>query len=161
MRRLLSFFLLLPFLLSLPSCQKGDAAITPIGAAAERVQSVLGGKSAFVEADADFIETNLGAPSYLAEGGVFFSESEKNREFGLFRLNDRTHAEEFKESVRRYLAGEYEALRSLSALYPAEELEERLSLYRDATVGSEGMLVYYFVMSKPDKDKAIEALTMR
>ena len=67
----------------------------------------------------------------------------------------------FKESLRDYLRNEQEALSSLAELYPAEELEERLALYENATVGSEGMLVYYFVLDKKETQKALEALTGR
>ena len=41
------------------------------------------------------------------------------------------------------------------------ELAERLALYENATVGSEGMLVYYFVLDKKETDRALEALSGR
>ena len=44
---------------------------------------------------------------------------------------------------------------------PAEELETRLSRYQNALVGSEGMLVYYFVLDQKDTKKAFTALTGR
>ena len=99
--------------------------------------------------------------SYLEESTVCFGAEGKSREFGVFRLSDRSKASEFKQSLRSYLQAEKEALSTLAELYPVEELAERLALYENATVGSEGMLVYYFVLDKKETDKALQALTGR
>ena len=127
----------------------------------QRVQNELGGADAFIAADTDFALENIGNPNYLSESAVCFGADNETKEIGIFRLNDRTKAEQLKQSIHAYLQNEREALLSLSALYPSEELEERLSLYQNATVGSEGMLVYYLVLNPSDTKKALTALTGR
>ena len=126
-----------------------------------RIQSAISSVSDFVMADEEFTADHIGSPSYLQESAVCFGAEGKTREFGIFRLSDRSKASEFKQSLRSYLQAEKEALSALAELYPAEELEERLALYENATVGSEGMLVYYFVLDKKETDKALQALTGR
>ncbi len=153
--------LLLSVILLLPSCQRADAATDSLTNAVKRIQSALVKGEDFTTADEDFIADNLGSPAYLEEGTVCFDTGTNAREFGVFRLKDRTKANEFKEAVRTYLQNESEALASLAELYPAEELEARLALYQNATVGNEGMLVFYFVLDKKETAKAMEALTGR
>ena len=153
--------LLLAMLLLLPSCKRAAAMEQTLSATVTRIQNAIADDKDFILADADFTADNIGSPAYLAESAVCFGTKEKSREFGVFRLSDRTKAAEFKESLRDYLQNEREALSSLADLYPAEELEERLWLYENATVGSEGMLVYYFVLDKKETEKALEALTGR
>lgn len=152
---------LLALLLLLPSCNRASAIEESLSAAVKRIQNAIADDKDFILADEDFTADNIGTPAYLAESAVCFGTEGKSREFGVFRLSDRTKAGEFKESLRDYLKNEREALSSLADLYPAEELEERLELYENATVGSEGMLVYYFVLDKKETQKALEALTGR
>lgn len=160
MRRVAVF--LLALLLLLPSCHSASAVeIGEIEHALLRVQNALGGKDRFIVADSDFAETNLGNPEYLKEGVICFGDDDETREIGIFRLEDRRKAAEFKQTLRDYLQSEAQALSSLAALYPAEELEARLKLYENASVGSEGMLVWYFVLDDTDKEKALGALTGR
>ena len=160
MRRV-TLFLLTLFLL-FPSCQRASAVNNgSLADALLRVQNVLGGAQNFVTTDEDFTQTNFGTPAYLDEGVVCFGEGEKTQEIGIFLLRDRSKAKEFKGLLQQYLQREAEALSSLAALYPAEELEKRLSLYENATVGSEGMLVWYFVLEGADTQKALDALTGR
>ncbi len=155
------FVFILALLALLPSCNRATAMEQTLSEAVTRIQNALADDKDFILADEDFTTDNIGAPAYLEESAVCFGVEGKSREFGVFRLSDRTKANEFKASLRAYLQNEREALSSLADLYPAEELEERLSLYENATVGSEGMLVYYFVMDKKDTDKALQALTGR
>lgn len=152
---------LLSLALLLPSCHRTEAAVGSLDILATRVQNAVSSKEDFVIADADFTSDHFGEPSFLQESIVALGNGEKTREFGLFRLKDRTKAAQLKASVQEYLKNEQEALLSLSALYPTEELQTRLSLYQNATVGSEGMLVYYFVLDKKETELAIEALTGR
>ena len=156
-----SLLILLALILLLSSCNRVVAEEVALEEQMRHICNALGGEEHFMAADADFCSTNLGASDYLAEARVSFGNGGKTREIGLFRLNDRRHAKELMQSLRGYLDGEWEALTSLSALYPAKELEERLSLYKNATVGSEGMLVYYFVLDDADTQKALMALTGR
>ena len=151
----------LAILLLFSSCARADALEQTLSVAVKRIQNAIADDKDFILADADFTADNIGTPAYLEEGAVCFGAEGKTREFGVFRLSDRTKANEFKERLRTYLQNEREALSSLADLYPAEELEQRLSLYENATVGSEGMLVYYFVLDKKETAKALEALTGR
>lgn len=153
--------ILLSLLLLLPSCNRAAALEQTLSQAVKRIQNAIADDKDFILADADFTADNIGSPAYLEEGAVCFGAEGKTREFGVFRLSDRTKAAEFKESLRTYLQNERKALASLADLYPAEELEERLALYENATVGSEGMLVYYFVLDEKETAKALEALTGR
>ena len=153
--------LFLALLLLFSGCARAEAAKQTLSAAVSRIQNAISNVGDFVTAEEDFTADHIGSPAYLEEGVVCFGAEGKTREFGLFRLTDRTKAAEFKESLRTYLQNEREALSSLAELYPAEEIEERLALYENATVGSEGMLVYYFVLDKKETQKALEALTGR
>ena len=156
---LLCFLVLFLFF---PSCHR--AAASEAGELSEvllRVQNALGGKELFITADSDFVETNLGNPDYLEDAVVCLGENGEAREFGVFHLRDRRKASELKETLRGYLKSEAEMLSSLASLYPAEELETRLALYNNATVGGEGMLVWYFVLNDSDTEKALGALTKR
>ena len=159
MKKILLF--LCAALLLFPACKREIAVNGALSDTVLRIQNAIESEEAFVLADTDFTADNLGYPPYLEEAQVCFGTGEKTREFGIFRLTDRSKAAEFKQSVESYLKTEREALHALSDLYPAEELEERLSLYDNATVGSEGMLVYYFVLDKKETQKALEALTGR
>ncbi len=153
--------LLLALVLLFAACTRAEALEGSLSAAISRIQNAISGAKDFVTADEDFTADHIGSPDYLEEGVVCFGTEGKTREFGVFRLTDRTKAAEFKESLRTYLKNEREALSSIAELYPAEEIEERLALYENATVGSEGMLVYYFVLDKKETDRALAALTGR
>lgn len=159
MKKRCLFLLALVFLFS--SCARAEALDSSLSSAISRIQNAISTTKDFVVADEDFTADHIGSPDYLEEGAVCFGTEGKTREFGIFRLTDRTKAAEFKDALRTYLKNEREALSSLAELYPAEEIEERLSLYENATVGSEGMLVYYFVLDPKETDKALEALSGR
>ena len=153
--------LLLAFLLLFSACARAEALEGTLSAVISRIQNAISDTADFVMAEQDFTADHIGSPAYLEESAVCFGAEGKTREFGIFRLTDRTKAAEFKDALRTYLKNERDALFSLAELYPAEEIEERLALYENATVGSEGMLVYYFVLDKKETDKALEALTGR
>ena len=153
--------LILAALLIFTACSRAEALDGTLSAIVSRVQNAISKAADFVTADEDFTADHIGSPSSLEEGVVCFGADGKTREFGVFQLTDRSKAAEFKESLRSYLKSEKEALSSLAELYPAEEIEVRLSLYENATVGSEGMLVYYFVLDEKETAKALQALTGR
>ena len=148
-------------LLLFSACSRAQGLEDTLSSLVSRVQNAISKATDFVTAEEDFTADHIGTPDYLDEGVICFGADGKTREFGVFRLTDRTKAAEFKESLRAYLRNEQEALSSLAELYPAEEIEERLALYENATVGSEGMLVYYFVLDEKETDKALQALTGR
>ena len=152
---------LLVFFLLFASCTQVQSVGQSLSSTVKRIQSAISSVGDFITADEEFIADHIGAPSYLEESALCFGAEGKSREFGVFRLSDRSKASEFKQSLRSYLQAEKEALSTLAELYPAEELAERLALYENATVGSEGMLVYYFVLDKKETDKALQALTGR
>ena len=152
---------LLAFFLLFASCTQVQGVGQSLSSTVKRIQSAISSVGDFIMADEEFIADHIGAPSYLEESALCFGAEGKAREFGVFRLSDRSKASEFKQSLRSYLQAEKEALSTLAELYPAEELAERLALYENATVGSEGMLVYYFVLDKKETDKALQALTGR
>lgn len=153
--------LLIAFLLLFSACSRAEALSGTLDAAILRVQNAISSTAEFVMADEDFTADHIGTPEFLEEGAVCFGAEGKTREFGVFRLTDRTKAAEFKRRLRAYLEKEKEAISSLAELYPADELAERLALYENATVGSEGMLVYYFVLDQKETERALEALTGR
>ena len=153
--------LLLALTLLFPACNRTSAMEQALTDTVLRIQNAIADEKDFIAADTDFTADNIGTPAYLEESAVCFGAEGKMREFGIFRLSDRTKATEFKEHLRAYLKNEREALSSLAELYPAEELAERISLYENATVGNEGMLVYYFILDEKETQKALQSLTGR
>jgi hypothetical protein len=158
MKKITAIWLLL---LLLAGCQRTSAADIPLSDAMHRVQGALGGAAGFTLADEDFAALNFGEIEGVEAAMICFDSGNDTREIGVFRLNDRRLAGKAKEKIEKYLKTEENALASLAHLYPAEELERRLSLYKNATVGSEGMLLYYFVLEPKDAQKALAALTGR
>lgn len=155
MKRLAIFIVALLFLFV--SCQNKETKIESLSGEAERVMAALGGKERFIVADEDFVISNFetagesfGATVCLLREGV--------GEFGLFLLPDAKSAANFLVLVQKYLANEGDAIRSLAALYPAEELEKRLATYDKALVGKKGTLVYYFALPEEEAEIAIAAL---
>ena len=146
-------------LLLLTSCSRTESPAGSLSQMIERIQNAISSTEDFVMADEDFTADHIGSPTYLEESAICFAAEGKTREFGVFRLADNSQASEYKQIIRAYLQNEREALSSLAELYPAEEIEERLALYDNATVGSEGMLVYYFVLDKAETQRALAALT--
>ena len=152
---------LLAIFLFLPACHRAEAANSSLEVLSTRILNAVSDKEAFVAADEDFLSDNFGSFDYIEDSNIFLDSDNATREFGIFRITDRRKATEFKQAVQEYLSNEQKALESLAALYPTQELESRLSLYQNATVGNEGMLVYYLVLNKEETRKAIEALTGR
>lgn len=103
----------------------------------------ISGANDFTVADPDFIETNFGAPDYLVKARVYISKANDGRELGFFELADAKHQGDMLARIRDYLESEELSVRSLAALYPADDLQVRLSRFEKATVGAADTLVYY------------------
>ncbi len=129
---------------------------TSVLSGVERVESVLGGKERFSMADEAFVGTNFDLDT-LGDYVVLFESDGGYGEVGLFTVKEGDTAS-FERAVRDYLSREEEAIRSLAALYPAEELQARLACYEEALVGREGTLVYYFALPREQAQRAKTAL---
>ena len=135
---------LLAFLLLFCACSREATDITP-EKAAETVLSEYGENTAFVRAEEDFLTTNFGARDYVRESAVYFSENGDGSEFGFFRLSDEQYSDEMIAAIQSYIKSERQSVESLAALYPADDLTNRLDRFDNATVGHMGDLVYYFI----------------
>ena len=107
-------------------------------------------------ADEDFIHTNFRSNG-LVEGMVLF-ENDGLGEWGVFQLKERGMVSAWHEMIERYLHTEREAVAALARLYPAEELEMRLSLYDNAVIDSQGNTVFYLILTEAQKHQALAAL---
>lgn len=136
--------LILPFVCVLLCSCTGQNREFDIQAAAQRTMESYE-PNAFVRADSDFVSTNFGTPEYLEEAAVYYTRNGDGTEFGFFRLSNMKYTADMEEKIRDYLKSEREAVASLAALYPAEELSTRLSRFDGATVGTAGNTVYYFL----------------
>ena len=137
MKRL--FLLSAALLLALSACNAKASA-----PAKKSAQELLAQDTAdYFVADEDFVATNFGCHDYLVSAKVYLSKSGDGREFGFFELTDREYSVQMQQIIKDYLASEEQSIRSLAALYPADELQARLARFAKATVASEGVLVYY------------------
>lgn len=154
MKQLVTVFLLL---LLLCSCQKGqpDANVADV---AGRVLDVCGDTPSFLAADPDFVTTNFGEADFVEDAAIYMSEDFDGTEFGIFRLTDTKHEKEMLSLIRAYIQSEREAVESLAALYPAEELSARLARFDNAVVGTSNGVVYYLLMDAPLLERAKSAL---
>ncbi|MBQ8356782.1 MAG: DUF4358 domain-containing protein [Clostridia bacterium] len=137
-------FLLIALLLLLPSCGRRADELS-LAKATDMVLTEYGDNASFVRADGDFITTNFGNREDVAESAVYFSESGDGTEFGFFRMSDAAHCGDMESDVRAYIASERQSVESLAALYPADDLNARLKRFDNATVGTVGNIVYYFI----------------
>lgn len=135
---------LLALLLLFSGCSREKMDMTP-EKAAEMVLSEYGANTQFTQADTDFLTTNFGSHDYVREAAVYFSENGDGSEFGFFRLSDEAYSEEMISTVQAYIDSERQSVESLAALYPADDLSNRLRRFDNATVGHMGDLVYYFI----------------
>ncbi len=123
---------------------------------AVQIQDVLGGKERFDVADEDFVATSF-EDRVFEESAVYFVRDGFG-EFGAFLLPSAAEAAAFEGTVRTYLAREAEAIRSLAALYPAEELEARLACFEGASILRRGAAVYYFALPREDISLAMRVV---
>ncbi len=101
--------------------------------------------NAFVRADDDFIETNFNTPDYVEEAAVYYTQNGDGTEFGFFRLSDAKYSADMEKIIKTYIQSERESVEALAALYPAEELNERLARFDGATVNTLGLTTYYVI----------------
>lgn len=148
------FILILPLLLLLVSCQTQaktpDCSLlsTQIGIALPHGENLQAADDDYLESTFDFIGKTQGHVLLLdtKDGGT--------REIGIFQLEEAGDVKEADQKIREYLANEQEALRSLQALYPTDELNERLWRYQHATIVSHGQYIAYFVLSREEAQLA-------
>ncbi len=151
-------FLVLIISLLLVGCRgKVADGKSEIASDVTEIQEVLGGKERFDAADEDFVATSFEDRAF-EERGVYFMRDGFG-EFGAFLLPSAAEAAAFEGTVRAYLAREAEAIRSLAALYPAEELEARLACFDEASVVRRGAAVYYFALPREDTSRAMRVVT--
>lgn len=138
------FCFLFALLLLFSGCSREKMDLTP-EKAAEVVLTEYGERTHFVRAEDDFLNTNFGSHDYVRESAVYFDENGDGSEFGFFRLSDEQYSEEMIAAIQAYINSERQSVESLAALYPADDLSNRLQRFDNATVGHMGDLVYYFV----------------
>lgn len=141
MKKICFLFVLL---LLFSGCSREKLDLTP-EKAAEVVLTEYGENTQFVRAEEDFLTTNFGSHDYVREAAVYFSENGDGSEFGFFRLSDEQYSAEMIAAVQEYINSERQSVESLAALYPADDLSNRLQRFDNATVGHMGDLVYYFI----------------
>ena len=139
---------LLIFCMIFTACNaKRDTEERSLQGEVARVEQALGSER-FLRADEDFAKTNFGDHA-TGPSAVFFEEDGIG-EWGMFVVGDAAKSAALKAELRAYLATQRDAVQSLAELYPGEELQHRLSLYENASVGGDGGLVWYFALEKGD-----------
>ena len=147
---LLSLFLLL--------CGCKSEANTECRVIGARICASLDDGEDFQNADADFISETLGFTDKTKETVLLLDTNDGGmREIGIFLAEKTGDIKEIEQRIREYLKGESEALTSLLALYPTNDLQERLWRYQNATLVSKGNYIAYFVLSH-DEAKTAKAL---
>lgn len=155
MKRTLIVLLLISLLLVGCSEKTADGK-SEVESDVARIQDVLGGNARFEKADEDFIATSFEDRSFEEQHVCFVRDG--FGEFGVFLLPSAAEAAAFEGTVRGYLDREAEAIRSLAALYPAEELQERLSCFEDAKILRHGAAVYYFALPREEAARAARVI---
>lgn len=117
----------------------------------ERIRSAV--DLPFVRADEDFGQTNFNGLAGVSSWRVYLSEANDGIEYGFFVMEDAADTIRMETQIKNYIKAESEQVKTLAALYPAEELEARLARYEKATIGSKGKLVYYIVADRPISEK--------
>ena len=138
----------------LSGCSQNKANMTP-QKAAEAVLTEYGEHTQFVRAEEDFLSTNFGSCDYVREAAVYFSENGDGNEFGFFRLSDEQYSNEMIAKIQEYINSERQSVVSLAALYPSDDLSNRLQRFDHATVGHMGDLVYYFITEPTISQNAV------
>ncbi|MBQ8340758.1 MAG: hypothetical protein IJY22_00090 [Clostridia bacterium] len=134
------FLLSLCLLLALGGCRgQADPAQTMDQAASSMLTAH--GKDRYVLADEDFVTTNFGSEDHIKRAAIYLSREGDGTEFGFFELTDVKYRDRMIAEIRAYLAEEEAAVRSLAALYPANDLQARLYRFTRAKVGATGNLV--------------------
>lgn len=135
--------LMLSLLLTLGACDGREANAPDFVTTKQQLSAAFDEREGFLRADEDFVATNFGTPDYLLDSTVYLSD---RGEIGVFSLSDPRHADRMQAVIKEYLATEREAVISLAALYPADELSARLARFDNARVGAVGSTVYYYML---------------
>ena len=135
----LAFMILVLLLASGCARQSG---LVDMESAARAAQNEYG-DTALVRAEDDLVHANFGDPDYLEEAAVYYTQNADGTEFGFFKLSEEKFVPQMEAVIQEYLRTEREAIESLAALYPAEELSARLARFDGAIVGRSGNIVYY------------------
>lgn len=148
MKKLLLFLALT--LLLFGCSQKENFPTTPDEAATTALSELSKGRT-FTRADADFIETNFGSEN-IEDAAVYFAED--GTELGFFSV-DPSKKEALILTIRAYLSSEEESVRQLASLYPADDLDARLSRFKSAEVGSLGDTLVYYLLTDAESTRKI------
>ena len=140
--RILTLFLL-TLMLCFGGCDRQSEQPPDFVTTKQQLSAAFDEREGFSRADEDFVTTNFGDPPYLLDSAVYLSDT---GEIGVFSLSDVKHTAEMQEKIKAYLATEREAVVSLAALYPADELSARLARFDSARVGAVGATVYYYML---------------
>ena len=144
-------FLLLPILVLLGGCSQASEKVTDL----ESIQARIAQSTELAKlqrADEDFVSSNFGSLDFVQSSAVYFSD--RGDEIGLFLLQNAKRESEMRSRIEQYLESERAAVSSLAALYPADELKQRLVRFDRAEIGTVGTLVYYFLLDDPLREDA-------
>lgn len=145
--------LLLSLILLLCSCKSEATANCRLTAA--RICASLDDGEDFQSADDDFISATFDFTDTTKENVLFLDTNDGGmREIGIFMVENISDAKAVEQKIRAYLEGEAEAITSLLALYPTDDLSERLWRYQNATLLSKGHYIAYFVLSHEESKTA-------
>ena len=136
-------WILMVFSLFLTGCGKQATTQTPDALSAAILEHLPDMK--FTPCDGDYVENGFDFAEFPTAYALCFGE-EFGMEIGVFSFENQGAAWAGAEAVKAYLAREEQAVRDLSALYPANELTARLSRYQSATVHVRGNTVAYFLL---------------
>jgi hypothetical protein len=159
MKKTLCLFLLLVLLLA--GCQRASADVEALAPSdlAQQLLKAIDDADELTMADRDYMETNF--PAIADQGVVYFGSDDDVCEFGIFQFASTAAASAAEAQIKSYIETEKEALTSLSALYPSDDLNERLWCYNHAQIGRIGETVYYLIMdaeSLADAERALKAI---
>ena len=133
--------LILPLLLLLGGCHTTSA--TTLTQAEDAALRTVAGE--FRLADEDFIAASFPDMPPFTQAKVYLAASGDGQEFGFFELEDVQSAPQAATAIRAYLDSEAEAVRALAALYPADELTQRLARFARARIEQNGRLISYYL----------------
>ncbi|MBQ3064175.1 MAG: hypothetical protein IJC99_05185 [Clostridia bacterium] len=146
--------MLFALLLVVGGCGQKNTLPAPHELANTVLESLQGGT--FRASDADYVENSFAFSEAPTDHALYLGE-EFGLEFGIFRFSTNAAARAGAREIHAYLAREEQAVRDLSALYPAAELSARLDRYAGAAVRTKGNTVAYFLLSETDRSAAEQA----
>ena len=150
MKKTIAWFAL-SALLFLGGCQKDMHTAPAADTLAQAIQETYEGKDTFTEADSAYMSINFGEET---RGAVYWIETAAGEmEFGIFEKSEDT-----EKAVRRYIAQQSEAKKSLAQLYPGEKTDFEAKCFQKALVGREENVFYYFAMDTDHATAALETL---